>query len=181
MIAFQGDVPSIYEGLNLATFALGCFWGPQILFDRVPGVVHTTVGYTQGSTERPPSYNTMAQKGHTEGILVAFDPTKVTYEDLLTTFWNHIDPTVANGQGNDFGTQYRTGIYYHTSEQETSALSSLESIRQEYERPIQTEIRPASVFYPAEAEHQDYLARGGRFGVPQSTKKGSKDPIRCYG
>ena len=86
-----------------------------------------------------------------------------------------------NGQGNDRGPQYRTGIYYHTDEQKEIALKSLKNIQEKYSRPIATEIKPAMVYWPAEAEHQDYLKKGGRFGMGQSAEKGCTDKIRCYG
>eukprot|EP00929_Paragymnodinium_shiwhaense_P059157 TRINITY_DN29612_c0_g1_i3.p1 TRINITY_DN29612_c0_g1~~TRINITY_DN29612_c0_g1_i3.p1 ORF type:complete len:184 (+),score=24.04 TRINITY_DN29612_c0_g1_i3:88-639(+) len=112
--AFRGEVADRSEdGWHIATFAGGCFWGPQLLFDRVPGVVATSVGYTQGNTDQP-SYGTICTglSWHTEAVQVYFDEAQVTYDQLLEEFWRSIDPTVRNGQGHDSGTQYRTGIYY---------------------------------------------------------------------
>eukprot|EP00440_Ansanella_granifera_P021340 gb/GFBE01023167.1/.p1 GENE.gb/GFBE01023167.1/~~gb/GFBE01023167.1/.p1 ORF type:complete len:237 (+),score=28.30 gb/GFBE01023167.1/:1-711(+) len=181
--AFRGEVPvKSDDGFAIATFAGGCFWGPQLLFDRINGVVASSVGYAQGDTERP-YYSAICdgRTGHTEAVQVYFDEQVVSYEELLNEFWSFIDPTVHNGQGHDFGTQYRTGIYYHTESQKVAAKASAAQEQKKWKAPIATEIQPARVFWPAELEHQNYLVSGGRFGRAQSNEKGCKDRIRCYG
>lgn len=183
MYAFLGEVPvRSREGWAVATFAAGCFWGPQLLFDRLEGVMATSVGYAQGHTERP-TYGQicMGTSGHTEAVQVFYDDAVVSYEELLEAFWGHIDPTVANGQGGDHGPQYRTGVYCHTEEQRRAAEISRDTQQKQYRRPIATEVEAAKVYWPAEPEHQDYLAQGGRFGRAQSKAKGNRDRIRCYG
>lgn len=190
--AFAGEVAARDEkGYCLATFAGGCFWGPQILFDRVEGVVATTVGYVMGDVDAP-DYGDVCtgQTGHTEGVQVHYDDKVVSFEKLCEVFWEHIDPTVPNGQGNDYGPQYRTGVYFHTEEQGRIAQASKEKVQKhlaptekdlnDYTK-VYTEVLPAKVFWPAEPEHQNYLLNGGRFGDAQSNAKGCKDPIRCYG
>lgn len=188
-MAFANEVPRYLEdaeknSISVATFAGGCFWGPQLLFDRVPGVLKTSVGYTQGfESAVPPSYSSVSSgsSGHTEAVLVAFDE-RVTYGDLLQRFFSHVDPTIANGQGYDRGTQYRTGIYYHTEKQKEEAERAIKEQETIHKgEPIMTEVARAGIFFPAEPEHQDYLARGGRYGRAQSKAKGTTDPIRCYG
>lgn len=119
--------------------------------------------------------------GHTEAIQVYYDENVVSYTELVNVLWGSIDPTVVNGQGNDRGPQYRTGIYYHTEEQRDIALQTLEEQQQKFKSPIATEIKPAKLYWPAELEHQDYLQIGGRFGSSQSAEKGCRDEIRCYG
>jgi len=168
--------------MAVATFAGGCFWGPQLRFDRVEGVVFTSVGYTQGNLPKP-DYGAICNgdTGHTEAVQVHFDDKVVSYQQLLDEFWNSIDPTVRNGQGHDFGSQYRTGIYTHTPEQQQQAEASMAEQQERLAREIATEIRPASVYWPAEAEHQNYLVNGGRFGQSQSNAKGCREKIRCYG
>ncbi len=169
--------------LSLATFAGGCFWGLELAFQRVPGVEHTAVGYTQGP-EREPTYEQVCSggTGHTEAVVVYYDPDQVTYEQLLDTFFSRVNPTTVNGQGNDFGRQYRTGVYPHTPEQEAVARIRFEREQAKYGRtPIATELKAAQPFWPAEKYHQQYLAKGGRSGMPQNASKGATDTIRCYG
>lgn len=160
-----------------ATFAAGCFWGLELAFQRVPGVVSTRVGYTQGYTHSP-SYEEVCSgtTGHTEAVQVTFNPVAVSYPELLDVFWDRLDPTTKNRQGNDVGTQYRSGIYFHSEIQKQSALASRAAEQLKYERPIVTEILPSSEFYPAEDYHQQYLSKGG-----QCPNKGDLSPIRCYG
>jgi peptide-methionine (S)-S-oxide reductase len=175
--------------LELMTVAGGCFWGIQLLFDRIHGVEYTLVGYTQGlPTETRPNYDQVSAAGatrHTEAVLVYFDPTIVSYATLIKdVFLKHIDPTTVNGQGRDYGRQYRTGIYPHTASQEETARRILmEDIAPNTlsKKPIATELKPATIFWPAESYHQKYLQRGGRYGVPQDATKGSTETIRCYG
>ncbi|TFJ86984.1 hypothetical protein NSK_001318 [Nannochloropsis salina CCMP1776] len=181
--ALADSVPALsVGGHSIATFAGGCFWGIELAFQRVPGVVATGTGYTQGHVAEP-SYQEVCSgtTGHTEAIQVHFKPNEVSYEDLLKVFWERIDPLMENGQGGDRGTQYRTGIYTHTDAQHRAALQSREIEQRKYSRPIMTEIKPAKVFWPAEVSHQGYLWKGGRFGSAQSAAKGCTDPIRCYG
>src|SRR3954454_20014029 len=143
------------EGLQLAQFGLGCFWGPQRVFCQLPGVYSTAVGYAGGDTKNP-TYEEVCSgfTNHTEAVLVVFDPAKVSYEQLLKTFWESHDPTQGMRQGNDAGTQYRSAIYTYGVEQEQAALKS----KEQYEKavkakgfgPITTEIREAPEFYYAE-------------------------------
>merc|ERR1712107_528901 len=149
--------------------------GPQLLFDRIEGVMQTSVGYTQGETDHP-CYATVCcgNTGHTEAVQVYYDDCVVTYEMLLREFWGHIDPTVSNGQGADFGTMYRTGIYYHTLEQKRIAEASLSEEQERIRAPIVTEIAEAKIYWPAEADHQNYLVNGGRVGKAQPNRKGAK-------
>jgi peptide-methionine (S)-S-oxide reductase len=156
---------------------LGCFWGIELAFQRVPGIVKTEVGYTQGMIKNP-TYEEVCTgaTGHTEAVQVTFDTTAIKYEDLLTVFWDIIDPTTLNQQGNDLGTQYRSGIYYHNENQKVAALRSKEEQQKNYPVPIVTEILKASTWYPAEDYHQQYLSKGG-----QCSRTGDLTPIRCYG
>jgi peptide-methionine (S)-S-oxide reductase len=151
-------------GLERALFGMGCFWGAERLFWSIPGVVTTAVGYAGGATPNP-TYEEVCsgRTGHAEVVLVAFDPERVSYEELLKVFWEGHDPTQGMRQGNDVGSQYRSAIYTHSPEQQAAA----ERTRQVYERelagygygPITTEIAPAGPFYYAEEYHQQYLAK----------------------
>lgn len=168
--------------LALATFAGGCFWGLELAYQRVPGVVYTATGYTQGPEDFP-TYNQVCagNTGHTEAIIVYYDPKETSYENLLDTFFDRVDPTTVNGQGNDRGKQYRTGVYFHSKEQEEIARQRFEEEKKKYSRPIASELKAATPFWPAEKYHQQYLEKGGRFGTPQDASKGATDTIRCYG
>ena len=119
--------------------------------------------------------------GHTEAVIVLYDPKECTYQSLLDRFFSRVDPLTVNGQGNDRGRQYRTGVYYHSKEQEELAKTSFELEQQKYKRKIATECVSAKPFWPAEKYHQQYLEKGGRFNSPQSAEKGCEDTIRCYG
>jgi peptide-methionine (S)-S-oxide reductase len=145
-----------------ATFAAGCFWGVEAAFRSIEGVLQTTVGYTGGHLANP-SYKDVCtdRTGHAEGVEVVFDPGVVTYDDLLATFWRIHDPTQVNRQGPDFGSQYRSAIYYHSPEQEAAASAARAEAQSRFARPIATEITPASDFYPAEDYHQRYFERRG--------------------
>ncbi|CAM6083290.1 unnamed protein product [Calypogeia fissa] len=180
--ALGPDDDKLTPGLQFATFGAGCFWGPELEFQRVPGVNRTEVGYTQGLLHNP-TYGDVCDgdTGHSEVVRVQFDPNQCTYENLLDAFWARHDPTTLNRQGGDVGTQYRSGIYYYSPEQEKAAKESLEAHEAKINKKIVTEVLPARKFYRAEEYHQQYLAKGGRFGFRQSTEKGCKDPIRCYG
>jgi peptide-methionine (S)-S-oxide reductase len=150
--------------MEKATFAAGCFWGVEDAFRQIPGVKSTTVGYTGGTTKNP-TYKDVCTDGtgHAEAVEVEFDPQQVSYEQLLKTFWEIHDPTTPNRQGPDFGTQYRSAIFFHGPEQETAARESkaaLEGARK-FRRPIVTEIKPAPEFYRAEDYHQQYFEKRG--------------------
>ena len=110
-----------------------------------------------------------------------YDPKECYYESLLDTFFDRVDPLTVNGQGSDRGTQYRTGVYYHSAEQEEIARARFAAEQKRYKRSIATECTRALPFWPAEKYHQQYLEKGGRFNSPQSAEKGCKDTIRCYG
>ena len=152
------------EGVRLAQFAMGCFWGVERLFWSLPGVWVTAVGYVAGSTPNP-TYEEVCtgRTGHTEAVLIAYDPKLISYESLLKTFWEGHNPTQGMRQGNDVGTQYRSGIYTYDDEQQAQAQAS----RDAYEAALKgrglgsitTEIVPAGEFYFAEAYHQQYLAK----------------------
>jgi len=143
-----------------ATFAAGCFWGIQVAFDKAPGVVNTQVGYAGGKTDNP-TYREVCSDttGHAESVLVTYDPTKVSYPELLDTFWSSHDPTTLNSQGPDFGTQYRSAIFYHNDEQKKLAEASLKEVDASgvFPRKIVTQIVPAEKFYTAEEYHQHYF------------------------
>lgn len=145
-----------------ALFAAGCFWQVEAAFRMVPGVVATTVGYSGGHTENPTYEQVCTDKtGHAETVLVEYDPSKVSYEELLEVFWKSHDPTQVNRQGPDVGTQYRSAIFYLTPEQEAAAKASRDREQQRHSRPIATEITPASTFWKAEEYHQQYLEKRG--------------------
>ena len=147
---------------EIATFGAGCFWGVEAAFQRVPGVIDTAVGYSGGHTENPTYQDVCTDEtGHAEVVQVTFDPAKVTYEQLLNVFWQAHDPTQVNRQGPDFGTQYRSAIFFHTPEQERLARASRERWQKQFRQPIVTEIVPASTFYRAEEYHQRYLEKKG--------------------
>ena len=148
--------------LEKATFAGGCFWCMQPPFDKTKGVVHTVVGYT-GGKEKDPTYEQVSagKTGHRESIEVTYDPSKVTYEQLLDVFWHSIDPTQDNGQFADIGKQYRTAIFYYSDEQKRLAEQSKEKLAKsgKFAKPIATEILPASQFWPTEDFHQKFYLK----------------------
>jgi peptide-methionine (S)-S-oxide reductase len=147
-----------------ATFAAGCFWGVEETFRNIKGVISTTVGYTGGHTEDP-SYKDVCTDttGHAEAVEVTFDPEVVSYEALLREFWACHDPTTKDRQGPDVGSQYRSAIFFHYSEQARLAKESKEALESSgaYSMPVVTEIVAASAFYPAEEYHQKYLMKRG--------------------
>ncbi len=149
-------------GLEVATFAGGCFWCMEAPFDVLPGVVSTTSGYTGGHKVNP-TYEevTTGTTGHTEVVQVVYDPRKVSYRQLLEVFWRNIDPTTPNAQFCDQGSQYRSGIFYHTEEQLRLAKASRDHIERtkSFREPVVTEITPAKAFYRAEEYHQDYYKK----------------------
>ena len=147
-----------------ATFGAGCFWGIEANFRRIPGVVDAAVGYSGGHTANP-TYKDVCtdETGHAEVVQVTFDPAKVTYDQLLDAFWKMHDPTQVNRQGPDFGSQYRTAIFYHSPEQKAAAEKSKAALQASgnSRRPVATEITEAGTFYRAEEYHQRYLEKRG--------------------
>ncbi len=147
-----------------ATFGAGCFWGVEATFRQIAGVVSTAVGYEGGTLERPTYKDVCSDTtGHAEVVQVEYDPAIVSYDALLDIFWSHHDPTTRNRQGPDVGTQYRSAIFYHTAEQHRRAQESKERLETSgrFQRPIVTEIAPATTFYRAEEYHQQYLEKRG--------------------
>lgn len=150
------------KGLVTATFAGGCFWCMEPPFDELPGVHSTTSGYTGGFKKNPTYHEVSAgTTGHTEAVQVVYDPTKVSYEKLLEVFWKNIDPTTADRQFCDGGSQYRAAIFFHNEEQQRLAEASKKKIEQsgQLTKPIVTEIVRVGEFYPAEDYHQDYYQK----------------------
>jgi len=150
--------------MAIATFAAGCFWGVEATFRQLPGVVSTRVGYIGGHTENP-TYKEVCTDatGHAEAVEVQYDPAKLSYDELLNVFWENHDPTTLNRQGPDWGSQYRSVIFFHTPEQESSAKASKEALDKSgrYGKKIVTQILPAADFYEAEDYHQQYLEKRG--------------------
>jgi peptide-methionine (S)-S-oxide reductase len=164
--------PPFPDGLELALFGMGCFWGAEKRFWEAPGVYSTAVGYAGGHTPNP-TYEEVCSghTAHAEVVRVVFDPAKTSYDALLRIFWESHDPTQGMRQGNDVGTQYRSAIYTYGDAQQTAARASHETYQKILERaghePITTEIAPAPEFYYAEDYHQQYLAKnpGGYCGI----------------
>ena len=156
--------PPFPDGFERAMFAMGCFWGAERKFWELDGVYTTAVGYAAGLTPNP-TYREVCSgmTGHTEAVLVVFDPKQITFDDLLKVFWESHDPTQGMRQGNDAGTQYRSGIYCYGEEQQRAAERSRDVFQQRLTAagygPITTEILPAPEFYYAEDYHQQYLAK----------------------
>jgi peptide-methionine (S)-S-oxide reductase len=156
--------PPFPDGLEQAIVGLGCFWGAERVFWRAPGIYTTAVGYAGGHTPNPTYEETCTGRtGHTEAVLVVFDPQQTSYEEILRLFWENHDPTQGMRQGNDVGTQYRSAIYATTDEQLAAAQASRETFQAELAKAgygeISTEIAPAGPFYYAEPYHQQYLAK----------------------
>ena len=150
------------QNLQRATFAAGCFWGVEASFREIEGVVSTKVGYTGGRIADP-SYQQVCSDatGHAEAVEVWFDPTVVSYDDLLKVFWTIHDPTTPNRQGWDFGSQYRSAIFFHDAEQQRLAIAARDERQEVLARPIVTEIVAATEFYEAEEYHQRYFEKHG--------------------
>ncbi len=150
--------------MEQATFGAGCFWGVEEAFRSVEGVTSTAVGYSGGSLENP-TYQDVCTgtTGHAEVVQVDYDPSRVSYDDLLAAFWDNHDPTTPDRQGPDVGSQYRSAVFFHTPEQEEAARASKARLEESgrYRRPIVTEITAASTFYRAEEYHQQYLVKRG--------------------
>ena len=148
--------------MEKALFGAGCFWGVEETFCKTPGVINTLVGYSGGDTINP-SYESVCQgnTNHTEVVLVEFDNSKISYEDLLTVFWKCHDPTTLNRQGPDIGTQYRSAIYYYSEDQKNKSIHSKNEYAKSSGLNIVTEISEAKEFYKAEEYHQKYIQKTG--------------------
>jgi len=150
-----------------ATFAAGCFWGVEEAFRQTPGVLETAVGYTGGSLDHPTYEQVCSDRtGHAEAVEVQFDPTRITYPQLLEMFWKLHDPTTRDRQGPDVGSQYRSAVFYHDDEQREQAEALKRRLDESgaFGRPIVTEITPASTFWRAEDYHQQYVRKRGGGG-----------------
>lgn len=147
-------------GTATATFANGCFWCTEAIFEELDGVISATSGYIGGQTENP-TYKQVCsgQTGHAEALEIVYDPTKISFDELLAVFWETHDPTTLNRQGADVGTQYRSGVFYHDQEQKEKAEKYKAELDKSgaFDKPIVTEITAASKFYPAEDYHQQYF------------------------
>jgi peptide-methionine (S)-S-oxide reductase len=149
---------------EIATFGAGCFWGVEAAFSRVPGVTEAVSGYSNGHTVNPTYKDVCSDEtGHAEVVQVTYDPAKVSFEHLLEVFWGLHDPTQVNRQGPDFGSQYRTAVFFHTPEQEAIAkkVKATLDASGKFRKPIATEITAAGPFYRAEEYHQKYLEKRG--------------------
>jgi peptide-methionine (S)-S-oxide reductase len=151
--------------IELATFGAGCFWGVELKFRQIPGVRDALVGYEGGETQNP-TYRDVCtdETGHAEVVQVEFDSDVVSFERLLDVFFGLHDPTTLNRQGPDFGSQYRSAIFYHDEAQKTAAVSKIEELNAAnvFLRPIVTQVVPAATFYKAEDYHQRYLEKRGQ-------------------
>jgi peptide-methionine (S)-S-oxide reductase len=166
--SLAGDQPEdsgsgMAEGLQRATFAAGCFWGVEAAFREIEGVARTTVGYTGGQTSNPTYRDVCAHgTGHAEAVEVCFDPSRLSYDDLLGTFWAVHNPTTRNRQGLDIGRQYRSAIFVYDGDQAVQARVSLAERQKQRRKAIVTEIVPAETFWKAEEYHQRYFEKQGR-------------------
>jgi methionine-S-sulfoxide reductase len=143
-----------------ATLAGGCFWGVEELVRKLPGVIDTTVGYAGGTLDKPRYEDVKTGRtGHAESLQIVFDPSKITFDEILDFFFRLHDPTTANRQGNDIGTQYRSAVFYHDDAQRDAAGRAIQRVQPKWPRPIVTEVVSFTNFYPAEDFHQDYLQR----------------------
>lgn len=145
-----------------AVFAAGCFWGIEAAFQSLDGVIDTTVGYVGGTTKNP-SYKSVCsgKTGHAEGVEVVYDPTRISYEQLLNVFWALHDPTTLNAQGPNVGTQYRSALFYTSLHQKLAAEKGLVEVQKQWKKPVVTQLIDGGVFYPAEEYHQDYFLKKG--------------------
>ncbi|MCO6175700.1 peptide-methionine (S)-S-oxide reductase MsrA [Flavobacterium sp. NRK F10] len=168
---------------EIATFAGGCFWCTEAIFQEVKGVKKVVSGYIGGTTKNP-TYKEVCTgaTGHAEAIQITFDPTEVAYEDLLEIFFGTHDPTTLNRQGADVGTQYRSEIFYYTQAQKEKAEHYIQLIEKEklYTKPIVTKVSPASEFYPAEDYHQDYYSQNASQGYCQMVIAPKLEKLRKY-
>ena len=162
VFAFGAASPAQAQATAQATFAGGCFWCTESDFDKVPGVISTTSGYTGGNVANP-TYQQVSAKttGHAEAVQIVFDPAKVSYQQLLARYWSSIDPTTLDRQFCDVGTPYRTAIFAHDATQLEAARKSLADLEKSkpFKEPIVTEVLPAGPFYAAEDYHQDYYRK----------------------
>lgn len=145
---------------EIATFANGCFWCTEAIFEELNGVISATSGYTGGNTENPDYKSVCSGKtGHAEALEIVYDPSKISFDELLAVFWQTHDPTTLNRQGADVGTQYRSGIFYHNNEQKEKAEKYKAELDKSgaFDNPVVTEITASSKFYPAEDYHQQYF------------------------
>src|SRR5690242_476023 len=153
-----------YFIMEKATFAAGCFWGVEATFRKLPGVKATRVGYTGGHLQNP-TYKDVCTDGtgHAEAVEVEFDPAAIAYDQLLDVFWENHNPTQLNRQGPDWGSQYRSAIFFHSPQQEAAAIASRDKLEKShrFSKPIVTQIVPAETFYAAEDYHQQYLEKRG--------------------
>ncbi len=174
---------NIQNNLEIATFAGGCFWCTEAVFNEIKGVQKVVSGYTGGSIKNP-SYREICTgtTGHAEAIQITFDPSLIAYEDLLEIFFGTHDPTTLNRQGADVGTQYRSEIFYHTQEQKEKAENYILLIKKEklYNNPIVTKVTSAVVFYEAEEYHQDYYASNSEQGYCQMVIAPKLEKLRKY-
>ena len=165
----KGDQP-MPEKTEIATFAGGCFWCIEAVFDQIPGVLRADSGYLGGEVENP-TYEQVCggDTGHAEAVEIEFDPARVTFAELLTLFWQAHDPTQLNRQGNDVGTQYRSAIFYHSDDQRVAVEASIAALQAsgKYAKPIVTQVAPATKFFRAEAYHQEYYVNNRRAGYCQ--------------
>ena len=154
----------ILPATQIATLANGCFWCTEAVFTSLEGVLQVTSGYTGGKIKNP-TYKEVCSgsTGHAECLQIVYDPAKISFAELLEVFWETHDPTTLNRQGNDIGTQYRSGIFYHSEEQREKAVQYKEALNKSgaFDRPIVTEITPFEIFYPAENYHQQYYELNG--------------------
>ncbi len=155
-------LPVVPEGHETATFAAGCYWCVEVVFQRLDGVTAVTSGFIGGHIANP-SYEAVCAEttGHAEAVQVIYDPKKISYDKLLEWFWRLHDPTTLNRQGNDVGSQYRSAIYFHNDAQKTASTASRNKAQEKFPHPIVTEITKSSTFYPAKLSHQDYYRING--------------------
>ena len=174
---------NIQEGKEVATFAGGCFWCTEAIFQEVKGVEKVVSGYTGGFIKNP-AYREVCNgtTGHAEAIQITFNPELVSYEDLLEIFFGTHDPTTLNRQGADVGTQYRSEVFYHSEAQKEKAEKYIQWIEQEklYSNPIVTKVSPASTFYAAEDYHQDYYSQNSQQGYCQMVIAPKLEKLRKY-
>ncbi|MEO1400736.1 MAG: peptide-methionine (S)-S-oxide reductase MsrA [Cyanobacteria bacterium J06635_1] len=151
------DTPAIDTPVAIATFAGGCFWCMEHPFDELDGVISTTSGYTGGNDETP-TYGEVSSgtTGHLESVQISYDPAQVSYEQLLSVFWHNIDPLDERGQFCDKGSQYRSAVFYHDEQQHQLAEATKQTVTEQFDHPVATEILPAQEFYAAEGYHQNY-------------------------
>jgi peptide-methionine (S)-S-oxide reductase len=165
-----------------ATFGAGCFWGVEHLFRKVPGVIDAVSGYSGGITANPTYRDVCSHTtGHAEVVKVRFDPSKVSFEQLLEVFWAMHDPTQVDRQGPDVGDQYRSVIFTHSDEQQKVAEASKAAAQERYARPIATQILPAPEFYPAEDYHQRYYLNNGHEPYCHSIPPGLLESLGLVG